>query len=248
MTERWPLEPSPLGAILVPPLLPASGFLFYTTAAFDGFLTAQSIDRIQSFIRERFGVPSVLSTCEQVHGVNTFQVPAAEVWREYPQCDALFTASKAVALGIKVADCLPVTLADPVHSVLANIHSGWRGSLRGIVPRTMEAMRAGTGFTAAGAIAWLGPSIRVCCFEVGEEVIEQFAAVHPGAERFTNRSVGLKPHFDLPAFTRSLLTAGGFAEDNIHDSGICTRCEPATFHSYRRLGRSGGRNLAIAGQ
>jgi len=119
-------------------------------------------------------------------------------------------------------------------------------------------------FDPAAAFAFLGPSIRVCCFEVGEEVAAQFDP------RFVDRTLGAKPHVDIPALTIEILRDRGFAD--IVDTGLCTKCgnevsgfrglavsevdtarlrnlatsEPL-FHSYRRDKRS-GRNLAIVAQ
>ncbi|HEX3581414.1 MAG TPA: polyphenol oxidase family protein, partial [Thermoanaerobaculia bacterium] len=137
-----------------------------------------------------------------------------------------------VALGIKVADCLPVTILDRGNHIAANIHSGWRGAAQNIVGKTLDVIGA------RNAEAWLGPSIRVCCFEVGEEVAERFDA------RFVDRSYP-KPHVDLAAYTTAVLRERGI--DRIHDSQLCTRCEGSIFHSFRRDG-SGGRNLAILTQ
>jgi len=162
--------------------------------------------------------------------------PAPEAGAATP-CDALFTDRRGVALGIKVADCLPVSLYDPVHRVIANIHSGWRGAVQNITAATLDALNE-TSFDPAAAYAYLGPSIRVCCFEVGEEVAAQFDA------RWIDRSRGPKPHVDLARMTEFLLCERGVR--NVIDTALCTRCNPL-FHSYRRDKKS-GRNLAIAAQ
>src|SRR5262249_47968226 len=154
------------------------------------------------------------------------------------ECDALFTAERGVALGIKVADCLPVSLCDPVHRVIANIHSGWRGAVQNITAEMLDTLARDTAFDPAAAWAYLGPSIRVCCFEVGEEVAVRFD------ERWIDRTRGAKPHVDLVRMTEELLRARGVAR--VIDTGFCTRCDPR-FHSYRRDKKS-GRNLAIAAQ
>jgi copper oxidase (laccase) domain-containing protein len=86
------------------------------------------------------------------------------------------------------------------------------------------------------AAAWLGPSIRVCCFEVGEEVAGQFD------EAFIDRTHA-KPHVDIAGLVAARLRARGVAR--VHDSALCTRCDRSIFHSYRRDGKRGGRNLAI---
>ncbi|HEX7678419.1 MAG TPA: polyphenol oxidase family protein, partial [Thermoanaerobaculia bacterium] len=160
-------------------------------------------------------------------------------WRECDSCDALFSSDPGIALGIKVADCLPITIAAMDRGVIANIHSGWRGAVQKIVAEAIDVL----GTVSAHAQAWLGPSIRVCCFEVGEEVVDEFRASYSNAEAFVDRS-NAKPHIDLPGLTTALLLERGFAPQHIHDSGLCTRCDGSIFHSYRRA--RGGRNLAIA--
>jgi copper oxidase (laccase) domain-containing protein len=127
------------------------------------------------------------------------------------------------------------------RGVIANVHSGWRGAVQKIAAEAIDAI-GGVGPTAQ---AWLGPSIRVCCFEVGEEVVDQFRDVYAEAGLFIDRG-GAKPHIDLPRLTAALLIQHGIAAQNIHDSGLCTRCDGSIFHSYRRDAGRGGRNLAVA--
>jgi YfiH family protein len=192
-------------------------------------------------VRKRFGIDAALATCVQVHGRNVIRAAREANWRECDSCDGLWSSDRGTALGIKVADCLPVTIADMEHGVIANVHSGWRGAVQKITAAAIDAIGAGT----AAAQAWLGPSIRACCFEVGEEVVEQFQDAYAEAERFVDRSAA-KPHIDLPALTTTLLIERGLKPRNIHDSGLCTRCDGSIFHSYRRDAKRGGRNLAIA--
>jgi YfiH family protein len=230
----WLIENTDIGRIVVPPSLPPGFALFYTTIDFDG---RTDDPRLMRIVHDRFGIDATLSTCNQVHGKTV--VKATDCAQE---CDALWSSTPGRALGIKVADCLPVTIAEMEHGVIANIHSGWRGAVQKITAETIDTLAP---FDAAAAHAWLGPSIRVCCFEVGEEVVDQFRASYPDAERFVDRG-GSKPHIDLPRLTAALLIERGFAAGNIHDSGLCTRCPDSIFHSYRRDAKRGGRNLAIA--
>ena len=235
----WSIELTDIGRIVVPPSL-ADGFaLFYTTIDFDGRLDDDAAARLMNIVRERFGIEAALATCVQVHGKNIVRATRDTRWRECDSCDALFSSEPGTALGIKVADCLPITIADMDRGIIANVHSGWRGAVQRIAAEAVEAI----GGVTASTQAWLGPSIRVCCFEVGEEVVDQLRASYAEVESFVDRS-GAKPHVDLPGLTAALLVQRGFAPANIHDSGLCTRCEGSIFHSYRR--RQGGRNLAIA--
>src|SRR5438132_2867248 len=248
------IEHTSIGRIVIPPKIPDGFTLFYTTIDFDGRID----ERIRDFVR-----PAKLFSCHQVHGVRVDAAVLGRTAGETPaatpesECDALWSDQKKTALAIKVADCLPVSIIDPKHSVIANIHSGWRGAVQGIVAASLDA----TPLEPSASFAFLGPSIRVCCFEVGEEVAAQFDS------RFVDRTLGTKPHVDIPAMTINILRQRGFQE--IVDTELCTRCnggvaelsgyqvaenhrqlgDSATggqplFHSYRREKRS-GRNLAI---
>lgn len=224
---------------MIPPDVPPGLALFYTTIDIDGRLDGDKPAQLLELIRERFGIEAALNTCTQVHGAAIARGTRAKSWRECDSCDALIADEKNVALGIKVADCLPVTMVDLSHSVIANIHSGWRGAVQQITAATLDALQRDTTFDAAAARAYLGPSIRVCCFEVGEEVASQFPP------RFVERSKA-KPHVDLVAFTKDILETRGIQQ--IIDTGLCTRCDGSIFHSFRRDGKTGGRNLAVVAQ
>jgi YfiH family protein len=234
----WSVENTDIGRIVVPPSLPDGFALFYTTIDFDGRLDDDAAARLMRIVRERFGIEATLSTCVQVHGKSVVRAMRDTHWRECDSCDGLWSNERGTALGIKVADCLPITIADMDRGIIANIHSGWRGVVQKIAVEAIDAI----GAVTANAQVWLGPSIRVCCFEVGEEVVDQLRASYAEVESFVDRS-GVKAHVDLPGLTAALLAERGFAPDHIHDSGICTRCDGSIFHSYRR--RQGGRNLAI---
>jgi YfiH family protein len=257
----WSIEDSPFGRIVVAPEVPPGHAVFYTTRDFDGRLHDGVAARIGAFTRERFGIDAALTTCLQVHGVAarraTLNVAtrdatgggttSSKTWRECDSCDALWTDERNVALGIKVADCLPVAMIDPEHGVAANIHSGWRGTAQRITDATIDAIESSTTFEGALATAWLGPSIRACCFEVGEEVVRAFEESYGDIASYVDRSRA-RPHIDLPALTADVLLQHGFRGDRIFDSELCTRCDGSIFHSFRRDGKTGQRNLAFVVQ
>lgn len=237
----WCIESSAIGRIAVPPGVPEGFAVLVTTRDFDGRLSPEAARRITDVVRDRFGTSASLRTCTQVHGAAVERVRTGPDWRACDACDALWTDETEVALGIKVADCLPVTMIDPVHSVIANIHSGWRGGVQQITAAALDSLERSSAFDPACALAWLGPSIRACCFEVGEEVAMQFH------DRWIDRSRA-KPHIDLVGLTTDVLRSRGIRSDRIFDSGLCTRCEGSIFHSYRAGGGFHGRNLAIVAQ
>lgn len=235
------IETTPLGRVYVAERDP----LFYTTRDIDGRLDSGTVTALTTFIAERFDLQTSLTTCNQIHGATVKPARKEPGWRECDACDALWSAERGVALGIKVADCLPVTIFG--DGVVANIHSGWRGAVRKITSAALDGLQSGTRYDPSTARAYLGPSIRACCFEVGEEVVEQFTASYPDMAAYVDRSRA-KPHVDLVALTSAVLRNRGFSAANVFDSGLCTRCEGSLFHSYRRQGSGGGRNLAIAAQ
>jgi YfiH family protein len=228
------VEESSVGRIVVPEVLPRGFGLFYTTRDLHGRLDKEVGERLASVLRERFGIDAVLATCVQVHGAAVTRATGAPRWRECDTCDALWADEKGIALGVKVADCLPVSLVDPAKGVIANIHSGWRGAVQRIVTATLDQVP----IDRRGSFVYLGPSIRACCFEVGDEVATQFDG------RFVDRSRP-RAHVDLVAYTVDVLLNEGFSRERIFDSGLCTRCNNSIFHSYRRDRTGGGRNLAI---
>lgn len=233
----WSIESlASLGRIAVPPDVPPGFSLFCTTLDFDGRLSEERAKLLTDVIHARSGIESTLATCTQVHGVTVYRALRDEKWRECESCDALWSDERNVSLAIKIADCLPVAMIDPVHAVIANVHSGWRGAVQGITAATVDAISSQTAFEPRSSFAYLGPSIRVCCFEVGEEVASQFDARYVDPTR-------PKPHVDLVAYTTDILRARGL--DRISDSELCTRCDGSVFHSYRREGKGGGRNLQI---
>lgn len=228
----WNIETSPLGRIAVPPLVPSGFAVFATTRDYPGRIVA---DELTSFVRARFALETSLTTCVQIHSATVVRAQREESWRECDACDALWSPEKGVSLAIKVADCLPVSLIDPDHHMIANVHSGWRGAVRQITAAALDA----APLDPSSTYAYLGPSIRACCFEVGDEVASQFE------ERFVDRSRA-RAHVDLVAFTIAVLESRGIT--NISDSELCTRCEGSIFHSYRKDGAGKGRNLVIVAQ
>ena len=239
----YTIEHSPFGRIYVPNHVPPGIALFYTTRDFDGYLNEDSFAKIRNFILERFGIDAELYTCNQVHGTKVFRVATRDPRpgsADCDTCDALWSELGGAALGIKVADCLPVTLVDGPNGVIANVHSGWRGTAEQITSRTLTLLREQSSFDPRVALAFLGPSIRSCCFEVGEEVAEQFS----GFERYVLPGRGAHRFIDLPGLTMEMLVAGGIPRQSVMDSGLCTRCNGSDFHSYRRE-KGSGRNLAV---
>lgn len=169
----------------------------------------------------------------QVHGTAVRTVDVANGWpvATLPHVgDGVATRQAGLAAVVLVADCLPVALAS--RSGVAMVHAGWRGLAGGVLENAVAAL-GGVGAVRAAAI---GPGIGPCCFEVGNEVRDAFAA-YPQA-RAGRRNL------DLKAIARTRLEAAGVGE--ICDLGRCTACEPDEFFSHRRDGPRTGRQAGVA--
>lgn len=180
---------------------------------------------------------------KQVHGGDA--IDAAEAGPD--RCaDALVLRAGAgpAAVGVRVADCVPVLVADEASGNVAAIHAGWRGVVAAVV-RAGVARLTGSGVHSASPrlVAAIGPCIGPCCFEVGSDVAEQIAAASQGA-RVVVAYRGEKAFVDLRAAVRAQLLAAGVEGTNIDDVSGCTKHEIARFHSFRRDGPRSGRMLA----
>lgn len=141
--------------------------------------------------------------------------------------DALI--ANRVAVSVRTADCLPILLADPTHGAVAAIHAGWRGTAAHIVRAAIDRMRAEFGSNPRDILAAIGPGIGVCCYDVGEEVARQFGRETAG-------------RIDLAEANRLQLIEAGV--EKIDVLGLCTFCDAARFHSFRREKNRAGRMIS----
>jgi len=154
-----------------------------------------------------------------------------------------------VALAVQTADCLPVLIADPVNEAVAAVHSGWRGTLSGVLLQTIREMQRAFSSDPTQLLVAVGPGIRACCFEVGADVAELFNSEYPAsnpAKPIDNRPG--KFLMDLIAVLDIQLTEAGVRPENCYDLGACTCCNTDRFFSYRAEGAASGRMMAVIGR
>jgi YfiH family protein len=157
--------------------------------------------------------------------------------------DGIVSNQPGEVLLVLGADCPGVILIDPRRRCAGSVHSGWRGTAAGIGAQLVAALVA-KGSVASDLVAFIGPGIRRCCYEVGEEVFVAMAAAHPDAARWRVARRGPRDHLDLIMANHDLLVAAGVAPQAIHDSGLCTACDERLF-SYRREGPGCGHQAAL---
>ena len=190
---------------------------------------------------ERALAPGRLVFIRQVHGntvLSLAQQPADERSLVAGTGDAFITDQAGLLLTILVADCQPVLLFDPRRRVVANVHSGWRGSIANVIGATVAAMVHDFGCRPNDLLAGVGPSLGPCCAE-----FINYRKEIP--EAFWRRRVS-KHHFDFWAISHDQLTAAGLAAEHITLSRVCTRCQSQRFFSYR-AGHKVGRFAAVIG-
>lgn len=153
--------------------------------------------------------------------------------------DSLMTNLSGVCIGVSTADCIPLLLYDKVHHAACAIHAGWRGTVKRIVEKAVEAMAAAYGTRPSQLRAQIGPGISLDCFEVGDEVYEAFSAAGFDMSTISRREA--KWHIDLPECNRQQLVAAGVPPDAIRLSGVCTYQQYHHYFSARRLGIRSGR-------
>ena len=139
--------------------------------------------------------------------------------------DALVTNASGKFLTIQVADCQSILLYDANCRVVANIHSGWRSSIKNIAGRTVHVMQKHFKCHPADIVAGIGPSLGPCCAEFvnyRKEIPEIFWQYKTA-----------KDHFDFWSISRDQLVDAEIPRENIEVSNVCTRCNTAVFFSYR---------------
>ena len=140
---------------------------------------------------------------------------------------------------IRSADCVPALIVDPDTQRVCLVHAGWKGTAAHILRKAVQRMLDHPESRADRLMVGIGPSIRSCCYEVGEEVRRQFKSRQHAIDRvFAGR------HLDLVA--ANLRDAKSLGVRQVLDCGVCTSCSHSSFYSHRRKGDA-GRMWMLAG-
>jgi YfiH family protein len=210
-----------------------------------------------------------LITLRQIHSDLIYSVSKPP--QEQLVGDGLITDTPGFLLAIQTADCLPVMLVDIKRRAVGVFHAGWRGTVKRIGEKGVGEMRGCFGTRPRDIKAAIGPGIRSCCYQVGEEVRTNFESQFayasdlfrevkesdPVREKYpllflTARAPG---HSELPtnifldlveANRRQLMDAG-VPRKNIHASPLCTSCNTDLLFSHRSEKGVTGRMMAVAG-
>lgn len=160
-----------------------------------------------------------------------------------PEADALISDSPETAIAVRAADCVPLLMADRTRGVVAAVHAGWRGTAAGVAVAALEALGQAFGTQPSDVVTAIGPSIGPCCYEVGSELVDAFAAAGharylidrwfatPPPPRGSHERPRLR--LDVARANADQLILAGVPEAQIFASDLCTAEHLDVLTSYR---------------
>ena len=205
----------------------------FNTTDFDAPLTPAQ----RAYLKAQTGVdiPQVFWR-KQIHGDDVLVPGKGACAKGCPDADAFITDQTNLPIAIRTADCVPVFIYDPVKGAIGLVHAGWKGTRQRIAFKTVGDMQKKFGCRPRDLKAALGPSMRPCCYGVGQEFKEHFP------KDIIERNGKL--YVDVSAANRRQLIEAGVPDGNIFDCGICTHCNHDYF-SFRRDADKAGRMISL---
>jgi YfiH family protein len=199
--------------------------------------TEKGIKELES-LKEEFNVDNIVYL-KQIHSDKTLVYKGDGESIKDEEGDAIITNEKNVIIGVFTADCVPIILVDEENEVAAAIHSGWKGTFESITFKTVEKMKKEFGTNEKNVKAYIGAHIRKCCYEVSEELKQNFIEKKKSIEEkelFQGRNLNLE------SCIIEDLKRAGIPDNNINSINLCTYCSDGIkLHSYRKSQGAYGR-------
>jgi len=204
-------------------------------------LSNESISAANQGLNIATGIPeNRIVRIRQVHSDKIVEVHSpGDLPASPPEADGIIITKPGVFGVVATADCVPVVLVNKKARATAVIHAGWKGTSAGITGKAAARLLALTSGNPAEVKAFAGPCIHSCCYEIGDEVIENLISRGHDPEQIMNGR-------NLDLVRANLLQAQDLGIEDISSSGFCTSCNPDLFYSYRR-NHTGRRMLTVAG-
>lgn len=168
--------------------------------------------------------------------------------QELDDVDGIVTDKMGLVLSLVYADCIPLLFYDPVKKVIANIHSGWKGTVQRIGKKAVEVMIEKYNSNPQDIICCIGPSIGKCHFEVEEDVYNIFKQKFQDIDfmKFVVKN-SYKYYIDTVGINKYIFEEIGLLPENIIESNICSVCNSRYTHSFRVDKEKSGRMTAVIG-
>lgn len=181
------------------------------------------------FIKNKFGLLK-LCTLSQTHSNIVHLCDFSFV--NGIEGDGLITNKQRCGIGVFTADCVPIFMYDRCNNVISMIHSGWRGTYDEIIVNAIDLFISKYGCDINNIEIFIGPHNKVCCYEVGDELIEKFISKNVFKE---NLNIFSGKNLNLIECIKSSAINRGISEKNINSCEYCTYCsENIKFYSYRK--------------
>ena len=191
-----------------------------------------------------FGLKKV-ARLKQVHGNRIIFTDDEDIFEaSESEGDGLINASKGLGVAAAAADCVPILFADEGGTVTAAVHAGWRGTLAEISSEALRLIDERYAVPPSRMRAVIGPSIKLCCYEVGEDVASLFLGKFGPDGGYLQEKGGGKYMLDLPRMNAIILEREGAGA--IETLSHCTKCD-GSFYSYRREGKGVPSQLSFIG-
>ncbi|MBL4934970.1 peptidoglycan editing factor PgeF [Clostridium sp. YIM B02515] len=222
---------------------------FITTSCNDAkFVFSTAKENLNFNIKKKCGNDNLLSLKEwfNVSNIGYLNQIHSNLVYDYDgkvyEGDALITNEHKVAIGVFTADCVPILIYDKKKNVVAAVHSGWKGTIGGIVINTIIKMEKDYNSFAKDLVVYIGPHNRECCYEIGEDL----AALFNNYELFKDEKIIINNKLNLEKCIITQLLSIGVLKENINSLKICTFCdENISLHSYRKEREQAGRMFSF---
>ncbi len=203
----------------------------------------------RDLVVKTFGIaPAQLITMNQMHRDRIWIIDKPlppSISSSKARYDALLTDQREIAIGVLTADCVPILLVDPRHSVIGIIHAGWRGTLLGVARKALHKMIHHFGAHPEDLLVAIGPSIGECCYEVDEAVMGPFRSSRWNWRSYSRPKGKNTWSLNLAQANIEQMRDLGIRDEQCCWIRICTACNTDILFSYRTEGRGTGRQISF---
>ena len=208
----------------------------------------EAVKKNRELIAQAIGVEVTDFTyTQQTHTTNVKRVYARERGQSFPETDGMITDVPGICLVTSYADCVPLYFVDPVKKAIGLSHSGWRGTVGKIGKNTVQLMQENFGSKPEDLLAAVGPSVCMDCYEVSEDVIEQFKEAFEKKyweDLFYKKENG-KYQLNLWKANELIFLESGILPEHMAITNVCTHCNSKILYSHRTMGNNRGNLCAF---